>query len=72
MQAGELMKLQLFAIILLIGLSFADFTAEYEHLGYGTLTTTGTEAVPMVGEVLILAGVALIYIALVGMKKEGV
>ena len=55
--------------LLLIGMAFAaDFTAEYEHLGYGAATTEG---VPMVGEILILGGIALLYIAYRGGEKHG-
>jgi hypothetical protein len=44
-------------------------TVDNWQMGYGAQGITG--AVPMVGEVLILAGVALIYIAYRGGEKNG-
>jgi hypothetical protein len=62
------MKQLLIMALLAASLYASDITVEYEHLGYGTVGIGGEN---MVGEILILAGVALVYIALNG-KKEGV
>jgi hypothetical protein len=71
------------AVLLLIGLSFADSftftgqgaianssttTTESWQMGYGTQQVAGGES--MLGEILILAGVALIYIAF-GVRNNG-
>ena len=75
--------LKLFAILLLFGLSFADsftFTGQGAQANTNTTTTEswqmgyGTQQIAtgenMLGELLILSGIALIYIAY-GVKTNG-
>lgn len=77
-----MMKLA-FAFLLISAMAFADqftfqgqgatsnlsSTTETWQIGYGAQYIAGGEN--MIGELLILAGVALIYIALVTKQKEG-
>ena len=60
-----------FGVLLLMALTCADFQAEYEHLGYGTVSTGGDTMLStiMMSGIFILAGVAFIWMAM-QMKEE--